>query len=154
MLRFFLLVVFSCLLWEIPYDEIKFSLFFFYQVTKQKSCTLSNSLIVDFNFFKWFYTHFCQAGELRTHRFVALQECFSATQCSTPFWPFRMVALEFLWRHDPMHMYTEPFHIQCFITIIIMIIIIVIIIIIIIIINNSIEVFLHGNIVSVILAKN
>ena len=53
-----------------------------------------------------------------------------------------------------MHMYTEPFHIQCFITIIIMIIIIVIIIIIIIIINNSIEVFLHGNIVSVILAKN
>ena len=50
-----------------------------------------------------------------------------------------------------MHMYTEPFHIQCFIKIIIMIIIIVIIIIII---NNSIEVFLHGNIVSVILAKN
>ena len=50
-----------------------------------------------------------------------------------------------------MHMYTEPFHIQCFITIIIMIIIIVIIIIIII--NNSIEVFLHGNIVSVILAN-
>ena len=49
-----------------------------------------------------------------------------------------------------MHMYTEPFHIQCFITIIIMIIIIVIIIIII---NNSIEVFLHGNIVSVILAN-
>ena len=48
-----------------------------------------------------------------------------------------------------MHMYTEPFHIQCFITIIIMIIIIVIIIII----NNSIEVFLHGNIVSVILAN-
>ena len=46
-------------------------------------------------------------------------------------------------------MYTEPFHIQCFITIIIMIIIIIIIII-----NNSIEVFLHGNIVSVILAKN
>ena len=52
-----------------------------------------------------------------------------------------------------MHMYTEPFHIQCLITIIIMIIIIVIIIIIIIIINNSIEVFLHGNIVSVILAN-
>ena len=52
-----------------------------------------------------------------------------------------------------MHMYTEPFHIQCFITIIIMIIIIVIIIIIIIIINNSIEVFLHGNIISVILAN-
>ena len=52
-----------------------------------------------------------------------------------------------------MHMYTEPFHIQCFITVIIMIIIIVIIIIIIIIINNSIEVFLHGNIVSVILAN-
>ena len=51
-----------------------------------------------------------------------------------------------------MHMYTEPFHIQCFIKIIIMMIIIVIIIIIII--NNSIEVFLHGNIVSVILAKN
>ena len=51
-----------------------------------------------------------------------------------------------------MHMYTEPFHIQCFITIIIMIRIIVIIIIIIII-NNSIEVFLHGNIVSVILAN-
>ena len=50
-----------------------------------------------------------------------------------------------------MHMYTEPFHIQCFITVIIMIIIIVIIIIIII--NNSIEVFLHGNIVSVILAN-
>ena len=50
-----------------------------------------------------------------------------------------------------MHMYTEPFHIQCFITIIIMIIIIVVIIIIII--NNSIEVFLHGNIVSVILAN-
>ena len=51
-------------------------------------------------------------------------------------------------------MYTEPFHIQCFITIIIMIIIIVIIIIIIIIIiNNSIEVFLHDNIVSVILAN-
>ena len=52
-----------------------------------------------------------------------------------------------------MHMYTEPFHIQCFITIIIMIIIIVIIIITIII-NNSIEVFLHGNIISVILTKN
>ena len=52
-----------------------------------------------------------------------------------------------------MHMYTEPFHIQCFITVIIMIIIIVIMIIIIIIINNSIEVFLHGNIVSVILAN-
>ena len=50
-----------------------------------------------------------------------------------------------------MHMYTEPFHIQCFITVIIMIIIIVIMIIIII--NNSIEVFLHGNIVSVILAN-
>ena len=50
-----------------------------------------------------------------------------------------------------MHMYTEPFHIQCFITIIIMIIIIVVIIIIII--NNSIEVFLHGNIVSIILAN-
>ena len=47
-------------------------------------------------------------------------------------------------------MYTEPFHIQCFITIIIMIIIIIIIIIII---SNSIEVFLHGNIVSVILAN-
>ena len=50
-----------------------------------------------------------------------------------------------------MHMYTESFHIQCFIIIIIMIIIIVVIIIIII--NNSIEVFLHGNIVSVRLAN-
>ena len=68
-----------------------------------------------------------------------------------PFDPFAWLPYNF---YDVMTQCTcirESFHIQCFITIIIMIIIIIIIIIII---NNSIEVFLHGNIISVILKTN